>query len=92
MLSIPLTMQLEHLNSLIHLRYKNVAVVVKNVASLKTFPLDFTNIMCLSTIYKYIKRPTYLSSISFIEFVTNYAIVNFRGKRIFFTYNSFCGL
>ncbi len=58
--------------------------MLKNIASLKTFPLDFTNIICLSTIDKYNKRPTYLSCISFIEFVTNYAIVNLREKRNFF--------
>jgi hypothetical protein len=43
--------------------------------------LDFINIMCLSIIDKYIKRPNYLSNISLIEFVTNYDIVNLRKKR-----------
>jgi hypothetical protein len=54
---------------------------LKNVASLKTLPLDSTNIMCPSIINKYIKRPNYLSNISLIEFVANYDIVNLRGKR-----------
>ncbi len=44
------------------------AFVLKNVASLKTFPLDFTYIMCSLIIDKYIKRPNYLSNISLIEF------------------------
>jgi hypothetical protein len=52
------------------------AFVLKNVASLKTFPLDSTNIMCPSIIEKYIKRPNYLCNISLIEFVANYDIVN----------------
>ncbi len=68
------------------------AFVLQNVASLKTFPLDFTNIMCLSTIDKYIKIPTYLSNISLIEFVTNYASVNLRAKRNFFHIILFCAL
>jgi hypothetical protein len=58
------------------------AFVLKNVASLKTFPLDSTNIMCPSIIDKYIKRPNYyLSNISLIEFVANYDIVYLKGKR-----------
>ncbi len=57
------------------------AFVLKNVASLKTFPLDSTDIMCPSIIDKYIKRPDYLSNISLIEFVANYDIVNLRKKR-----------
>ncbi len=55
--------------------------VLKNVASLTKFPLDFTNIMCLSIIVKYIKRPNYLFNISFIEFFANYDIINRRKKR-----------
>jgi hypothetical protein len=47
------------------------AFVLKNVASLKTFPLDSTYIMCPSIIDKYIKIPNYLSNISLIEFVAN---------------------
>jgi hypothetical protein len=43
--------------------------------------LDFTNIICLSIIDKYIKRPNYLSNISFIEYVANYDIVNLREKK-----------
>jgi hypothetical protein len=43
--------------------------------------LDFTNIMCLSIIVKYIKRPNYLFNISFIEFFANYDIINRRKKR-----------
>ncbi len=64
---------------------------IKNVASLKTFPLDFTYIMCLSIIDKYIKRPNHLSDISLIEFVANYDIVNFnkKGKN---SYNLLCRL
>jgi hypothetical protein len=57
------------------------AFVFKNVASLKTLPLASTNNMCPSIIDKYIKRPNYLSNISFIEFVANYDIVNIRGKK-----------
>jgi hypothetical protein len=57
------------------------AFVLKNVASLKTLPLDSINIMCPSIIDKYIKRLNYLSNISFIEFVANYDIVNLRKKR-----------
>jgi hypothetical protein len=57
------------------------AIVLKNVTSLKTFPLDSTNIMCSSIIDKYIKKPNYLSNISLIEFVANYDIVNLREKR-----------
>ncbi len=44
-------------------------------------PLDFINIMCLSIIDNYIKRPNYLSNISLIEFVAYYDIVNLRKKR-----------
>ncbi len=43
--------------------------------------MDSTNIMYMSIINKYIKRPNYLSNISLIKFVTNYDIVNLRGKR-----------
>jgi hypothetical protein len=57
------------------------AFVLKNIASLKTLPLDSTNIMPPSIIDKYIKRPNYLSNISLIEFVANYDIVNLKGKR-----------
>jgi len=57
------------------------AFVLKNVASLKTFPLDSTNIMCFSIIDKYIKKPNYLSNISLIEFFANYDIVNLFLKR-----------
>jgi hypothetical protein len=42
--------------------------------------LDFKNIMCLSIIDKYIKRPDYLFNISLIEFVANYDIVNLWEK------------
>jgi hypothetical protein len=63
------------------------AFVLKNVASLKTFPLDSTNIMCPSIIDKYTKRPNYLSNISLIEFFANYDIVNLRGKRGKNSYN-----
>jgi hypothetical protein len=37
--------------------------------------------MCLSIIDKYIKRPNYLSNISFIEFVANYDTINLRNKK-----------
>jgi hypothetical protein len=37
--------------------------------------------MCPSIIEKYIKKHKYLSNISFIEFVANYDIVNFREKK-----------
>jgi hypothetical protein len=57
------------------------AFVLKNVASLKTLPLDSTNIMCPSIIDKYIKRPNYILYISLIRFAANYDIVNLRGKR-----------
>jgi len=57
------------------------ALVLKDVASLKIFPLDFIDIMCPSIIDKYIKRPNYLSNISLIEPVTNYDIVNLRKKK-----------
>ncbi len=57
------------------------AFVLKNVASLKTLPLDSTNIMCPSIIDKYIKRPNYLFNMVFIEFFVNYDIVNLRKKR-----------
>jgi hypothetical protein len=56
------------------------ALVFKNVASLKTFHLNSTNIMCPLIIDKYIKRLNYLSNIFFIEFVANYDIVNPRKK------------
>jgi hypothetical protein len=60
------------------------AFVLKNVASLKTLPLDFTYIMCLSIIDKHIKRPNYLSNNFLIAFVVNYNIVNLRktGKNL----------
>ncbi len=67
------------------------AFVLKNVASLKTLPLDFI-IMCLSIIDKYNKRLNYLSSISLIEFVVNYDIVNLRKKRKKISYNLLCAL
>jgi hypothetical protein len=57
------------------------AFVLKNVTSLKTLPLDSIDIMCLSIIDKYIKRPNYLSNISLIEFVANCDIANLRKKR-----------
>jgi hypothetical protein len=57
------------------------AFVLKNVASLKTLPLDSTNIMCPSIIDKYIKRPNYLFNIVLIEFVANSDIVNLRKKK-----------
>jgi hypothetical protein len=57
------------------------AFVLKNVASLKTLPLDSTYIMCMSIIDKYIKRPNYLSNNFLITFVANYNIVNLRKKR-----------
>jgi hypothetical protein len=47
------------------------AFVLKNVELLKTLPLDFTNIMCLSTIDKYVKRNNFLFNISLIEFVVD---------------------
>jgi hypothetical protein len=56
------------------------AFVLKNVTSLKTFPLDSIDIMCASIVDKYIKRPNYLPNISFIEFVANYDIPNLREK------------
>ncbi len=74
-------MHLEHLNSLIHPHYNNVHLYFKNIASLKILPLDFTHIMCPSIVDKYIKRPNYLSNISFIKYATNYDIVNFRFKK-----------
>jgi hypothetical protein len=43
--------------------------------------LDFTNIMCMSIIDKYIKRPNYLSSHFIIEFVANYNTINLRKRR-----------
>jgi hypothetical protein len=58
------------------------AFVFKNVTSLKTLPLHCTNIMCMSIIDKYIKRPNYLSNIFLIEFVANYNIVNLRKKNL----------
>jgi hypothetical protein len=57
------------------------AFVFENVASLKILPLDSTYFMCLSIIDKYIKRPNYLSNISFIEFFANRNIVILRKKR-----------
>jgi hypothetical protein len=68
------------------------AFVLKNVASLNTHTLDFINIMCSSIIDKYIKRPNYLSNISFIEFVANYDIVNLRKKKEKTSYNLLCAL
>jgi hypothetical protein len=62
-------------------RLQERAFVLKNVASLKTHPLDSTYIMCSSIIDKYIKRPNYLCNISLIEFVANYDIVNLKGKK-----------
>jgi hypothetical protein len=59
-------------------------------ASLKTLPLDSTNIMCPSIIDKYIKRPNYLFNIVLIEFVANYDIVNLRKKKEKISYNSLC--
>jgi hypothetical protein len=53
--------------------------------------LDFI-IMCLSIIDKYNKRLNYLSSISLIEFVVNYDIVNLRKKRKKISYNLLCAL
>jgi hypothetical protein len=44
------------------------AFVLKNVASLKTLPLNSINLMCPSIIDKYIKKPNYLFNISFVEF------------------------
>ncbi len=63
------------------------AFVLKNVTSIKTYLLDSTDIMCPSIIDNYIKRPNYLSSISFIEFAANYDIVNLREKRKKNSYN-----
>ncbi len=40
------------------------AFVLKNVASLKTLPLDSIHIMCSSIIDKYSKRPIYLTFVS----------------------------
>jgi len=36
--------------------------------------------MCPSIIDKYIKRPNYLSNVSFIEFVANHDMVNVKKK------------
>ncbi len=54
---------------------------LKDVKSLKTLPSNSTNIMCSSIIDKYIKRPSYLFNVSFIEFVTNHDMVNVNKKR-----------
>jgi len=80
-------MHLKHLNSIIHPHYKNVHLYKKNVALIKTFFSDSTNILCPSIIDNYIKRPNYLSNISFIEFVANYDIVNLREKKENISYN-----
>jgi hypothetical protein len=54
---------------------------LKDMKSLKTLPSNSTNIMCSSIIDKYIKRPNYLSNVSFIEFVTNHDMANVNKKR-----------
>jgi hypothetical protein len=81
LLSIPLYHAFKAFKCINTSPLKEHAFVLKKVASLKTLPLDSTNIMCMLFIDKYIKRPNYLSNISFIEFVANYNIVNFSKKR-----------
>jgi hypothetical protein len=51
------------------------------VKSLKKLPSNFTNIMCLSIINKYINRLNYLSNVSFIEFVADHDMINVNKKR-----------
>jgi hypothetical protein len=65
---------------------------LKDVKSLKALPSKSTNIVCSSIIDTYIKRPNYLFSVSFIEFVTNHDMLNVSQKKAQISYNSLCPL
>jgi hypothetical protein len=66
------------------------AFVLKNVASLKTFLLDTIDIMCSSTIDKYIKRPIYLTFLllNLLQLLT----LKILGKKEKISYNLLCAL